>query len=166
MAEGRMAYGWPAMLAIIFVVSLLYILLDPFVNGMYEAALQINTSLHGILDYMNLLWTWMPLAFAFGLILWAVNMSMGNSPRADRILFGWFVVIILNVVILAGYMGIDPLIGWMFAWSQQISDVFSGSLNTLQIVWANYPYPVTIGALIWAYIQSVSSEQNTYYYDQ
>ena len=46
MAEGRMAYGWPAMLAIIFVVSLLYILLDPFVNGMYEAALQINTSLH------------------------------------------------------------------------------------------------------------------------
>ena len=83
MAEGRMAYGWPAMLAIIFVVSLLYILLDPFVNGMYEAALQINTSLHGILDYMNLLWTWMPLAFAFGLILWAVNMSKQPACRPD-----------------------------------------------------------------------------------
>lgn len=166
MAEGRMAYGWPALFILIFVISLMYILLDPFVGSVYEAGLQLNAELQPILDYLNLLWTWLPLAFAFALIIWAVNMAIGNSPRPDRILFGWFLVVILIVVIMTGYLGMDPVISSIIGWAEQINDTFATSLNTLSIAWRNYPYPVTIGVLVWAYIQSVSSEQNTYYYEQ
>ncbi|MDE2524618.1 MAG: hypothetical protein O0X96_05765 [Methanocorpusculum sp.] len=166
MAEGRMAYGWIAMLIIIFVVSVTYILFDPAIKTMYEAGIQLNPDLVGVMDYLNLLWTWFPLAFILALLVWGINMGIGNSPRPDRIVLGWLLIIVCLFAILAAYVSLDSIVTMLIDWGYQINTTFGGALSTIRIMWYNYPYPVTIAVIIWAFIQSVSSESNSYYYNQ
>lgn len=166
MAEGRMAYGWIAMIVIIFVVSVTYILFDPAIKTLYEAGIQLNTDIIPVMDFLNLLWTWFPLAFIIGILVWGINMGIGNSPRPDRIILAWLIIIVCILAIIAAYVSLDTMVTSLISWGYQISDAFGAALSTIKIMWYNYPYPVMIGVIIWAFVQSVSSEQNTYYYDQ
>ena len=164
MDPGRLAYGWPALLVILFVVSITYIILDPSFTSWYQAGIEMgNTDLTPVLDYLNLLWEIYPIPFLLALIIWGIVMGMGYCPSPGRISLAWLIIISVLIAILLSYITIDPIITYYANISLQISPLYSTALSFVQLIWYAYPYPVTIATIIWAFVQSVSSEQNTYY---
>ena len=164
MEPGRMAYGWPALLTILFVVMISYIILAPAFTSWYEAGIGMaNAQLTPVLDYLNLLWGIFPVPFFLSLVIWGIVMGMGYSPSPGRIALAWIVEIAIIIAILLGYITVDPIVTYYSGISLQVSTLFSTAVNFARTIWYAYPYPVTIGVIIWGFIQSVSSEQNTEY---
>ncbi len=164
MDPGRFAYGWPALLVIFFVVSITYIILDPAFTSWYQGGIEMNNAdLTPVLDYLDLLWEIFPIPFFLSLIIWGIVMGMGYSPSPGRIALAWILIITILIAILLAYITIDPIVTYYSSISLQISDLYSTAIRFVSLVWYAYPYPVTIALLIWAFVQSVSSEQNTEY---
>lgn len=157
----RMGYGFVGMICICGIWAIAYICTNPAMSAMYAAALQVSPELIGSLDFIRTVWGVLPLGVILGVIIWGTLAGMGTATSPWRVILGWLVILMVQLIMMGAYMGLGDLFETVYLAID--NPVFSPAADFLRMVWHAYPIPLTIGLLLWAIVQSIATEANQIY---
>jgi hypothetical protein len=158
----RIAYGFISLVVIIGIFALCYIILNPLMASLYAVGQQLTPELIKMLDFLQIAWNVLPLAVLISVAMWAVVAGMGNATNPGRICIAWLIVLSSIILMMIGYVSLGPLFETILNMVES-AGFFPPATNFAKLVWYNYPIPLLIVILLWAFVQSIFTEPNTEY---
>lgn len=157
----RMGYGFVCMVCILGIWAIAYIATNPAMAALYAAGQQLTPDVLGSLDFIRTVWQVLPLGVILGVVIWGVLAGMGTATSPWRVILGWLVLLMVLLIMMAGYVGLDSLFETIYL--AITNPTFQPAADFIRMVWHAYPIPLTIGLLLWALVQSIASEANEIY---
>lgn len=159
----RMAYGFVAMLIVIFVFFVPYALISPAWDTWYLMGIEMNSDLAGTLGFIDIVWSLLPFAVIIAVVIWGIVAGMGSATNPGRVCLGWLVVLAALCAIMLAYVTADPIVINFYAMGIAAGGAFEPVVEFLMMMWHGYPIPCIFAVLIWAVVQSIATEPNTEY---
>lgn len=157
----RMGYGWVAIIACLAVWSIAYIATNPAMAAMYASAQSMELAALSAVEFVRTMWQVMPLAVVIGVAVWGLLAGMGTATSPWRVIMAWMIMLVVQLMIMTGYIGLDTLFEQIFLMIQ--NPVMLPAAEFIRMIWHAYPIPLDIGLLLWAFVQSIAQESTQIY---
>lgn len=158
----RISFGIIAAFVIFFGFFIIYALISPVWDMWYETALAANSAkLLAPCNFLNIVWSLLPLAVLLLTLLWLIVAGMGEAANPGKLLLGLIVLVAGLIAMMFLYVTIDPIVVDIANIGQSFAGIFTPIISVITIVWYNYCIPMVFALLIWNTALAISTDAET-----